>query len=558
LKRLFLYILLPIIVTISVYPQVTGKRSYNPLSDRWVITAEGGVTYALTDFKNPLPDFYLRLMSEYFFPTQNQLIFGLRLQGGYGNLKGEKSSDNSISGYPFNNFQTQIIHAGVGLNTALAVSRVVVPYLYLGGAYLHFDPDSTLGISTNTIMSFQGELGIRFLFSESVSFNLAAAINLQQTDELDGVVAGLNNDAFYTFTGGFSFYIGGIKDSDKDGVFDEYDACPETPQGVRVDEFGCPIDSDGDGVPDYLDRCPQTLANVRVDNYGCPIDSDGDGVPDYLDECSNTPPGVSVDIRGCPLDEDQDGVPDYLDKCPGTSFGTEVDKYGCEIKAPEPELPEITSFVLAGEINFEIGRSDLLPAAKNTLNKLIFVLKDYLDSKWRIEGHTDNTGSYQLNQRLSYQRAASVADYLIFNGIDNSRLQVVGFGPDKPIADNNTVTGRALNRRVNIEMLGTGEVSEGYYESSKIENGVDYNVALDRHIGSLIYTDGRVYCYQVASFRSYTNAQREVRMLKSNGYDAFLIEASNIPGLVGTWYRVRVGYFDTITKARKHRDGLIK
>jgi OOP family OmpA-OmpF porin len=543
----------------SVYPQNAGKRSYNPLSDRWVLTAEGGITYAFTDFKNPLPDFYGRLMSEYFWPTKNQFIFGLRLQGGFGKLKGERGSEGGLSGYPFDSFQTQIVHAGLGLITALAVSRVVVPYLYLGGAYLYFDPDSSLaGVSTNNLVSFQGELGIRFLFSESVSFNIAGAINLQTNDELDGVKAGLNNDAFYTFTGGFSFYIGGIKDSDKDGVFDEYDACPETPQGVKVDEFGCPIDSDGDGVPDYLDRCPQTLANVSVDKYGCAIDSDGDGVPDYLDECSNTPPGVLVDIRGCPLDEDQDGVPDYLDKCPGTPIGVEVDKFGCEIKPVEPELPEVTSLILTGDINFDIGRSDLLPAARNALNKLVPILKEHLESKWRIEGHTDNTGSYQLNQRLSYERAATVANYLIINGIDDSRLKIVGFGPDKPIADNSTVTGRALNRRVSIEMVGVGEDFEPNYDVSATDVvDLKYNTARDRHVGSMVFTDGRSYTYQLASFRSYQRADRELRRLISNGYDAFIIEVRNLPGLPGTWYRVRVGYFDSIAKAKRHRDSLV-
>jgi OOP family OmpA-OmpF porin len=558
LKKLFLSILVLTVITISVYPQVTDQRSYNPFSERWVLTAEGGITYAFTDFKNPLPDFYGRLMSEYFFPTKNQLIFGFRLQGGFGSLKGERGSEGGLGGYPFDSFQTQIVHAGLGLTTALAVSRVVVPYLYLGGAYLYFDPDSTLGVSTSNLFSFQGELGIRILFSESVSFNLAGALNLQQTDELDGVIAGLNNDAFYTFTGGFSFYIGGIKDSDEDGVFDENDACPETPQGVKVDEFGCPIDSDGDGIPDYLDQCPQTLANVHVDKYGCPIDGDGDGVPDYLDECSNTLPGVSVDIRGCPLDEDQDGVPDYLDKCPGTTIGKEVDKFGCEIKPAEPELPEVVSLVLPGDINFDIGRSELLPAARNSLNKLITILKAHPETNWRIEGHTDNTGSYNLNQRLAYERATSVADYLIRNDIDNSRLKVLGFGPDNPVADNNTVTGRALNRRVSIEMVGIGEDFEANYDASATDVDLKYNSSLDKHVGSMIFTDGRSYSYQVASFRNYQRANREVRRLIANGYNAFIIEVSNLPGLPGTWYRVRVGYFDSIAEAKRHRDSLIE
>ena len=567
LKRLFLYILITTIFTISAYPQVAGSHRYNPLSDRWAITAEGGVTYAFTDFKNPLPDIYVRLMGEYYFPTVKPLIFGLRLQTGFGYLNGEKGIDGGLSKYPFDEFQTRIVLGGAGLNFALAVSEVVIPYLYAGASLLYFDPMDSLGNKlpnndstkySNSIISFQGELGIRFLFTKSVSFNLSGTINLQQTDDLDDVVAGLNNDAFYTFTAGFSFYFGGLMDSDQDGVLDENDACPETPQGVRVDEFGCPIDTDGDGVPDYLDQCPQTLANIRVDQNGCPVDADGDGVPDFLDECSKTPPRVSVDIRGCPFDEDQDGVPDYLDNCLGTPIGTEVDKFGCEIKAAEPELPEITSFVLTGEINFEIGKSYLLPVAKNTLGNLISVLNDHPESKWRIEGHTDNTGSYQLNERISYERAASVADYLILNGVDNSRLHVVGFGPDKPIANNNTVTGRALNRRVNLEMVGTGEDFEGYYETPEIESDFKYNPVLDRHVGSLIFTDGRSYCYQVSSWRSYTKAQREERKLISKGYDAFIIEVNNIPGLVGIWYRVRVGYFDTITKANRHRDNLIE
>ena len=60
-------------------------------------------------------------------------------------------------------------------------------------------------------------------------------------------------------------------DSDKDGITDDLDQCPNTPLGVRVDNKGCPLDSDGDGVPDYLDKCPNTLRGVKVDNNGCPI-----------------------------------------------------------------------------------------------------------------------------------------------------------------------------------------------------------------------------------------------------------------------------------------------
>ncbi|WP_218043299.1 OmpA family protein [Oryzomonas sagensis] len=96
-----------------------------------------------------------------------------------------------------------------------------------------------------------------------------------------------------------------------------------------------PVDSDKDGVPDYLDKCPETPKGVKVDRDGCPMDSDGDGVPDYLDKCPGTPPGVKVDKDGCPLDSDGDGIPDYLDKCPGTAADVKVDKDGCPAKTTE-------------------------------------------------------------------------------------------------------------------------------------------------------------------------------------------------------------------------------
>ncbi|QOP45167.1 OmpA family protein [Sulfurimonas paralvinellae] len=91
-------------------------------------------------------------------------------------------------------------------------------------------------------------------------------------------------------------------DSDRDGVFDRYDRCPGTPRGSKVDKNGCPIDSDHDGVLDYKDKCPDTPPKgVLVDSHGCPLDSDHDGVVDYKDKCENTPEGIRVDPFGCPL-----------------------------------------------------------------------------------------------------------------------------------------------------------------------------------------------------------------------------------------------------------------
>lgn len=138
---------------------------------------------------------------------------------------------------------------------------------------------------------------------------------------------------------GFSIVWGTNKkrDTDKDGILDPLDVCPNTPQNVKVDKLGCPLDSDGDGVPDYLDQCPGTpsAAYGFIDSVGCPLDNDSDGVYDYLDLCPQTLPEARgfVDEHGCDLDSDGDGVPDYRDSCPNTPIEARgfVDQFGCEL-----------------------------------------------------------------------------------------------------------------------------------------------------------------------------------------------------------------------------------
>src|SRR5256885_6888802 len=129
-------------------------------------------------------------------------------------------------------------------------------------------------------------------------------------------------------------------DSDKDGVYDGLDKCPGTPAGATVDASGCPSDSDSDGVPDGIDQCPNTPAGVHVDPKGCPLDSDGDGVPDGIDQCANTPAGATVDAVGCPSDSDKDGVPDGLDQCPNTPAGALVDAKGCPMDSDLDGVPD--------------------------------------------------------------------------------------------------------------------------------------------------------------------------------------------------------------------------
>jgi OOP family OmpA-OmpF porin len=570
MKTLILSILVAGAISTSSIAQVAGFNSIHPLSGRWALSVEGGANYTKADFRNSLFDYYARVMGEYFFATKNVGIFGIRVFSGLGRLNGS----GGVFGYytdpntgiltPIDEFKTPVILVGGGFSYTLEASKKVFPYVYAGASYLYFDPrdvnddrlpnNSIKKYSRNEV-SLQGELGIRFLLSQNVSLNFNGSLYYQNSDELDDVIAGTDKDIYFTFLGGVSFYFGGVKDSDADGVRDEYDVCPETPQGVRVNEFGCPVDTDADGVPDYLDRCPGTRSTIIVDSYGCPLDSDEDGVPDYLDMCPNTPLNIPVDKVGCPFDGDGDGVPDYMDNCRDTPPGIEVDKFGCTLKSQEKELPEITEIILSGEVNFAVGKADLRIQARNVLNKLVKVLYDNPDTRWRIQGHTDNTGSYNLNMKLSLERAWAVADYLISKGTNASRLEVEGLGPDFPIANNSTKSGRELNRRVSIEFI------DGVAESKKVSSSVDdvsYNASIERNVGNMIFTDGRLYCFQLSSWRSYDKAVREVDRLQAQGENAFTVAVSNIQGLEGTWYRVRIGYFKSLQETRDHRARVIR
>lgn len=111
-------------------------------------------------------------------------------------------------------------------------------------------------------------------------------------------------------------------DSDNDGVMDQFDKDPNTPEGALVYGNGIPIDSDRDGLPDYKDKCP--LESGPVENEGCPkkaeefdwADDDGDGVVNQFDKEPNTPADARVYGNGVAIDSDYDNVPDYIDECP--------------------------------------------------------------------------------------------------------------------------------------------------------------------------------------------------------------------------------------------------
>lgn len=328
------------------------------------------------------------------------------------------------------------------------------PFVHVGGGYTWLDDQGNGTVN--------GGLGINFWFTENVGLTVQSTYKHTFEDQAEA-----NVPRHLQHFAGLTFKFGG-KDTDKDGIYDKDDACPETP-GLK--EFqGCP-DTDGDGIPDKDDACPET-AGLKEFN-GCP-DTDGDGIADKDDACPEV--AGPANLQGCP-DTDGDGIADKDDKCPDVKGPRE--NGGCpwpdtdgdgvldkddlcpEVKgtAANRGCPEVTEEVVkklneyARTILFNSGKATFKEETYVVLQNMNKIFKEYPQAKFSIEGHTDSDGSNALNQTLSENRAAAVKNYLVENGIAADRLTSTGFGETKPIATNKTAKGKAQNRRVEVKLI---------------------------------------------------------------------------------------------------------
>ena len=275
------------------------------------------------------------------------------------------------------------------------------PYLKLGGGYTGYK--GTFSDKDGGAKLLAGG-GVNFWFTEHLGLNL-------QT----GYHHGFQKDGtdYFQHSAGIVIKFG-AKDTDKDGIVDKLDECPEV---AGLKEFnGCP-DTDGDGVPDKDDKCPDVAG--PAENGGCPWpDTDGDGVLDKDDLCPNEAGPASN--KGCPEPNDDD----------------------------QKRLNQYAKTIL-----FDTGKASIKFESAEVLGQILTVLKKYPNSRFSIEGHTDSVGKRAKNIELSQNRADAVKVYLIQGGIDQSRLESKGYGPDRPIASNKNKKGRELNRRVEINLI---------------------------------------------------------------------------------------------------------
>ncbi len=152
----------------------------------------------------------------------------------------------------------------------------------------------------------------------------------------------------------------------------------------------------------------------------------------------------SLDAEQC-ADSDADGVCDSRDRCADTPNGAAVLPNGCH-------LDELTALRLEG-VFFEFDKAALTAESIATLNAAIEVIKASGAPRLEIAGHTDSLGDADYNMALSHRRALAVQNYFVEHGVDAERLQPRGYGNSQPSHDNDSETGRAQNRRVELKVL---------------------------------------------------------------------------------------------------------
>src|SRR5262245_5614275 len=120
--------------------------------------------------------------------------------------------------------------------------------------------------------------------------------------------------------------------------------------------------------------------------------------------------------------------------------------------APAPPPAPVEERIVLRGVNFDFDKSDIRPDAAVILDEAASQLNANPGRSVSVGGHTDSVGTDTYNQSLSERRAASVKDYLVGKGVDASRLTTTGYGESNPIASNDTADGRALNRRVELNL----------------------------------------------------------------------------------------------------------
>jgi outer membrane protein OmpA-like peptidoglycan-associated protein len=156
----------------------------------------------------------------------------------------------------------------------------------------------------------------------------------------------------------------------------------------------------------------------------------------------------------------------------GAFIGRHMDKQAEEMRrdlqgAKVERVGEGIKITFDSGLMFDVNKYDLRDASRENLNKLAAILNKYPDTNILVEGHTDSTGTREINMPLSENRAKAVSGFLATLNVPSARFSVHGYGPDQPIGDNGTVEGRQQNRRVDLAIMANEKLKKIAQDSVK-------------------------------------------------------------------------------------------
>jgi OOP family OmpA-OmpF porin len=307
----------------------------------------------------------------------------------------------------------------------------IKPYVAIGVGALNFETTIVDDAGVETTHDAQTKLyvpvdaGFKFAIAKGINLDLGYQLNWANQD-FDGVAGGqYKNDLFSYAHAGLEIALG---NGSKPYLGNSN---PVATLAKGYDE----LVADRDALVaanKKLEADNQTLRNdldLLADGLK---DDDGDGVANKYDKCPNTPQGVKVDGSGCPL--------------PELKNETKVIE---KIVVTEEDKKVVAEAI--SNLEFDLGKATIRSTSHASLNRVATLLIEK-NFSLKLAGHTDNTGSRELNLRLSKERAEAVKAYLVSKGANASRIEATGYGPDQPIASNSTADGRQQNRRVEFTL----------------------------------------------------------------------------------------------------------
>lgn len=462
---------------------------------------KGGVQVGPTFLFSEFGDRGLSFNARGFLAFELGRYLDIEVGGGYVRFEGSDGSYNPAN----EDFTSTLFPFDVRLRIEPFSLKNINPYFYIGGGAVYYNNTDTTNVnqvygtgSGPTQSGWSGYLpvgyGMEFKLGKQALFDVSLGYNYVFTDNINYFIISDFSDNYLNLNIGITITgKGGPTDTDRDGLTDDFEekigTDPNNPDtdgdglkdGEEVNAYKTDPknpDTDADGLQDGAEVKTYSTNPLNPDTDGDQLldgeevntyttnpnnaDTDGDGLNDGEEVTSYRTNPLNKDSDGDTL-TDGDEVKVYKtdplnrDTDSGSvDDGTEV-RRGTDPLNPADDVKEeieIGTVIILEGINFEKGSAVITYDSEEILRTgALKTMQDHPEIIVEISGHTDSDGSDSYNQQLSQDRANSVKQWLVNNGISGDRIETVGYGEDRPIAPNDSPENKLKNRRIEFKRV---------------------------------------------------------------------------------------------------------